>query len=130
MPCHVLVSKRSQDAGSTTTTHRATAIATQTGNFPIFLSVVPEFDADGNYSNRNWVNRWLYHGLHSLNFLFLYNHRPLWDIVVITFMVGGTALSMTSLILAWRAIGKKMRQIVAVRERVPRPKSSPASANP
>jgi hypothetical protein len=84
----------------------------------------------GTYSNRNWVNRWLYHGLHSLNFPFLYNHRPLWDIVVITFMVGGTALSMTSLILAWRAIGKKLRQAVAVRHRVPRPKRSPASANP
>ena len=84
----------------------------------------------GNYSNRNWVNRWLYHGLHSLNFPFLYNHRPLWDIVVISFMVGGTALSMTSLILAWRAIGKKLRQIAGVRQRVPSPKSSPASANP
>jgi hypothetical protein len=83
----------------------------------------------GNYSNRNWVNRWLYHGLHSLNFPFLYNHRPLWDIVVITFMIGGTVLSMTSLILAWRAIGKKLRQIVSVRQHVPRSKSSPASAS-
>ena len=65
----------------------------------------------GSYSNSNWVNRWLYHGLHSLNFPFLYNHRPLWDIVVITFMVGGTALCVTSLVLAWRAIGKKLRQV-------------------
>ncbi|HZI51518.1 MAG TPA: PepSY domain-containing protein, partial [Terriglobia bacterium] len=39
------------------------------------------------YSSRNWVNRWLYNGLHSLNFPFLYNNRPLWDIVVIAFMV-------------------------------------------
>jgi hypothetical protein len=75
----------------------------------------------GNYSNRNWVNRWLYHGLHSLNFPFLYNHRPLWDIIVITFMVGGTALSMTSLILAWRALGKKLRQIADNQQRAPRP---------
>jgi hypothetical protein len=29
----------------------------------------------------------------------------LWDIVVITFMLGGTALCVTSLILAWRVIG-------------------------
>jgi len=65
----------------------------------------------GSYSNSNWVNRWLYHGLHSLNFPFLYNHRPLWDIVVITFMVGGTALCVTSLVLAWRAIGKKLQQV-------------------
>jgi len=84
----------------------------------------------GNYSNRNWVNRWLYHGLHSLNFPFLYNHRPLWDIVVITFMVGGTALSMTSLILAWRAMGKKLRQVAGARQGAPNPKRAAASVNP
>ena len=60
------------------------------------------------YSNRNWVNRWLDSALHSLSFPFLYNHRPLWDIVVITFMVGGTALAVTSLILAWRVLGRKL----------------------
>jgi hypothetical protein len=74
----------------------------------------------GSYNNGNWVSRWLYHGLHSLNFPFLYNHRPLWDIVMITFMVGGTALCVTSLVLAWRVIGKKLRLTVnAVRARAP-----------
>ena len=63
------------------------------------------------YSNRNWVNRWLYTALHSLNFPFLYNHRPLWDIVVITFMVGGTALCVTSLVLAWRTLGRKLKRV-------------------
>ena len=62
----------------------------------------------GNYSSRNWMSRWLYHGLHSLDFPWLYNYRPLWDIVVITFMVGGTALCVTSLILAWRVLGRKL----------------------
>ena len=81
------------------------------------------------YNSSNWVNRWLYHGLHSLNFPVLYNRRPLWDIVVITFMVGGTALSMTSLVLAWRALGKKLRQVVSVRQRIPKPQERPASAN-
>ena len=42
----------------------------------------------GTYTSRNWVNRWLYHGLHSLDFPWLYNYRPLWDIVVITLMCG------------------------------------------
>ena len=59
----------------------------------------------GSYDSSAWVNRWLYNGLHSLNFPWLYNYRPLWDIVVITFMVGGTALCVTSLILAWRVLG-------------------------
>ncbi len=51
------------------------------------------------------MTRWLYHGLHSLDFPWLYNYRPAWDIVVITFMLGGTALCVTSLVLAWRVIG-------------------------
>jgi PepSY-associated TM region len=59
----------------------------------------------GSYSTRSWMSRWLYHGLHSLDFPWLYNHRPLWDIVVISFMLGGSALCVTSLILAWRVIG-------------------------
>jgi hypothetical protein len=65
----------------------------------------------GTYSSSNWMSRWLYHGLHSLDFPWLYNYRPLWDIVVITFMVGGTALCVTSLVLAWRVLGRKVRAI-------------------
>ncbi len=62
----------------------------------------------GSYDSSAWVNRWLYNGLHSLNFPWLYNYRPLWDIVVITFMLGGTALGVTSLILAWRVVGRTL----------------------
>jgi hypothetical protein len=61
----------------------------------------------GTYSSRHWVSRWLYHGLHSLDVPWLYNHRPAWDLVVITFMLGGTALSGTALILAWRVLGSQ-----------------------
>ena len=67
----------------------------------------------GNYSTDNWVSRWLYHGLHSFDFPWLYNHRPLWDVVVITFMVGGTVLCVTSLILAWRVLGRKLAALTA-----------------
>jgi hypothetical protein len=55
-----------------------------------------------SYSSADWATRWLYHGLHSLDFPWLYDRRPLWDAIVIVLMVGGTALSVTSLILAWR----------------------------
>ena len=58
----------------------------------------------GRYSSRDWVGRWLYHGLHSLDFPWLYNHRPAWDLVLIAFMIGGTALCVTSLILAWSVV--------------------------
>jgi hypothetical protein len=60
------------------------------------------------YGSPNWTSRWLYHGLHSLDVPWLYNHRPAWDIVVITFMLGGTALGVTSLMLAWRVVGRTL----------------------
>jgi hypothetical protein len=65
----------------------------------------------GTYNARNWMSRWLYHGLHSLDFPWLYNHRPAWDIIVIAFMVGGTALCVTSLMLAWDVLGRKLRGV-------------------
>jgi hypothetical protein len=69
----------------------------------------------GTYSKRNWVSRWLYHGLHSLDFPWLYNHRPLWDIVVITLMLGGTALCLTSIVLTWRILAGKLAAAVRAR---------------
>ena len=41
----------------------------------------------------NRVERWLFNGLHSLDFGFLYTNRPLWDFIVITLSVGGLASS-------------------------------------
>ncbi len=62
----------------------------------------------GSYGSSRWVTRWLYHGLHSLDFPWLYKYRPLWDIVVLSLMLGGTALCVTSLVLAWRVVGRKI----------------------
>jgi hypothetical protein len=47
----------------------------------------------------NRVYRWLYNGLHSFDILWLWEHRPLWDIVVITFSLGGFALSMLGVVV-------------------------------
>jgi len=66
-----------------------------------------------SYSAREWVGRWLYRGLHSLDFPWLYKYRPLWDIVVITLMLGGTAICVTSLMLAWRVLARKLALIWA-----------------
>jgi hypothetical protein len=38
-------------------------------------------------------------------------YRPLWDIVVISLMLGGTALCVTSLMLAWRVLARKLARI-------------------
>ena len=50
------------------------------------------------------LNRWLYHGFHSLDFPFLYYKRPLWDIVVIVLSIGGIVLSATTLSASWRRV--------------------------
>ena len=46
--------------------------------------------------------RWLYHGLHSLDFPGLYQAGWLWYAAVVTLCVGGLLLSMTSVIVGWR----------------------------
>jgi hypothetical protein len=55
-----------------------------------------------SYSSREWVDRWLHRGLHSLDVPWLYTRRPLWDIVMLTLLLSGTALCVTSLVLTWR----------------------------
>ena len=61
------------------------------------------------YSSAMWAERWVYHGLHSMNLPWLYKHRPAWDIVVLTLMLGGTALSITSVIIGWQLL-RRQRQ--------------------
>jgi hypothetical protein len=63
----------------------------------------------GSYraSAESWVNRWLYHGLHSVNFPWLYNYRPAWDIVVLALMLGGTSLCVTSVIIGFQLVRRK-----------------------
>jgi hypothetical protein len=68
----------------------------------------------GGYQSGDWIERWAYHALHSFDFPWLYNYRPAWDIVVIAFMLGGTALCVTSLVLAWRVLGRTLRRRAAM----------------
>ena len=62
----------------------------------------------GGYSSDSWISRWLYHGLHSLNFPWLYRYRPAWDIVVLALLTGGAALSVTAIILTWQFLRRKL----------------------
>jgi len=54
------------------------------------------------------VERWLYHGLHSLDFPFLYYRRPLWDVVTIALSLGGILLSATTLLPGWRRVRARL----------------------
>ncbi len=51
--------------------------------------------------------RWLYYGLHSLDFGFLIDHRPAWDLVVITLCLAGFTFSATALTIAWRRLRRR-----------------------
>jgi hypothetical protein len=57
------------------------------------------------------LRRWLYQGLHSLDFPALYFRRPLWDLVVIALSLGGLTLSVTTMWPAWKRL---RRHLVAV----------------
>jgi len=64
----------------------------------------------GRYSDstRSWVNRWLYHGLHSMDLPWLYNYRPAWDILVLSLMLSCTWLCWTSIVLSYRVLKRKL----------------------
>ena len=49
-------------------------------------------------------NRWGYYGLHGMDFAFLYNNRPLWDIVTLALLVGATVLSVSTLVPMYRRL--------------------------
>lgn len=64
-----------------------------------------------SYGTRSRWNRWLYHGLHSFDFPWLYARRPAWDILVMALMLGGTALSITSLPIGWKVLRRRLRPL-------------------
>lgn len=66
------------------------------------------------------ADRWLYNGLHSLDFPGFYQARPLWDIVIIVLLGGVTLLSGTGMGLAVKwAIRKFKRYKSAYQRRGP-----------
>ena len=69
-----------------------------------------------SYNSHSRWNRWLYHGLHSLNLPSLYKYRPAWDIAVILLLLGGASLSVTALILAWNVLWRRLAPWAAAQE--------------
>lgn len=54
------------------------------------------------HTTRSRIERWLYHGLHSLDVPFLYRHRWLWRCVVLVLLAAGLLLSVTAVVLTIR----------------------------
>lgn len=59
------------------------------------------------------LERWLYNGLHSLDFAFWYHQRPLWDIGVILLLLGGLGLSVFGLVVGVKRLVQDLRALVA-----------------
>lgn len=64
------------------------------------------------------LQRWVYNGLHSLDFSFIAWKRPLWDIVLIILLVGGTIISFTGTALGIKFIKRKIRKQLKKREKL------------
>jgi hypothetical protein len=57
------------------------------------------------------VERWLYNGLHSLDFPLFYDARPAWDIVMIVLLLGGLASSSIGLGLGFSRLARAVRRL-------------------
>ena len=57
-----------------------------------------------DYSRRMY--RWLFNGIHSLDFPGLVNSRPLWDVLMIFLMAVGFIFSLTGIVIAYRRVAR------------------------
>lgn len=63
----------------------------------------------GRLTHADRVQRWLYNGLHSLDFRMLLERRPLWDIVLLALMVLGCLFSLSAVVIGWRRLQRSLR---------------------
>jgi uncharacterized iron-regulated membrane protein len=65
------------------------------------------------YQRRERLQRWIYHGLHSLDFSFWYYSRPAWDIGVIVLCSGGAVLSVIGVWISIRRLRRDIRRVAS-----------------
>jgi uncharacterized iron-regulated membrane protein len=63
----------------------------------------------------NRVERWLYNGLHSLDFGFWYDRRPLWDVGMIALCAGALASSAIGLYLGLKRLRRDLAGLAGTR---------------
>ena len=74
----------------------------------------------------NRVERWFYNGLHSLDFAFWSDRRPLWDIGMIALCLGGLASSGIGLVMGVRRVRRATSR--AAKLLIPAPAPEPREA--
>jgi hypothetical protein len=78
---------------------------------PLSGSVLQRIDANGRW------HRWLFGGLHRIDFTSWMRARPTWDIIVLFLMSGGLALAITGFYLALRRVWSDIVRAVRVATR-------------
>ncbi len=53
------------------------------------------------------IYRWLFNGLHSLDFPGLVSQRPLWDVLILLLLTIGFFFSLTGVVVGWKRLIKK-----------------------
>lgn len=84
----------------------------------------------GRLDSGKRASRWLFAMLHSWDWLPLLERRPLWDLVLIVFSLGGVLLSVTGVVIGWRRLGKKLRAPSRPRGAAPAAGPLPAGGRP
>ncbi len=67
----------------------------------------------GLYTRFGRVERWIYHGFHSLDFSFWYYNRPLWDIAVIVLSIGCIVSSGLGFFVGFKRVLRYLRRTAA-----------------
>ncbi|HEY9466175.1 MAG TPA: hypothetical protein VIR54_23935, partial [Vicinamibacterales bacterium] len=70
------------------------------------------------------IERWLYNGLHSLDFPFWYDMRPAWDIVMLVLLLGGLISSSIGLVLGFSRVARGVRPLAPAHGAAPAPSTS------
>ena len=75
------------------------------------------------------VERWMYSGLHSLDFAFWYHKRPLWDLGLIILLAGGLAVSFIGLYFGLRRLKKDLQYLLGKLTRTGKSQEIPSVPN-
>jgi len=65
--------------------------------------------AVARFTRRERIQRWIYHGFHSLDFNFWYYNGSVWRVAMVALNAGGALLSAIGVVIAFRRITRTMR---------------------
>jgi len=72
------------------------------------------------FTRRERFQRWIYHGLHSLDFNFWYYQGPVWTSTMVLLNAGGAMLRGIGVLLAIKRVARSIKRMIRVPARSPR----------